>query len=53
MFEEDESPEGVESSETPYSGELPITSDLAEGETAVAFEAETNGALIHEPVEQS
>ena len=50
---ENESPEGIESSETPYSGELPITSDLAEGETRMAFEAETNGELIHEPVEQS
>ena len=50
---EDESPEGVETSEAPYSGELPITSDQAEGETRMAFEAETNGALIHEPVEQS
>jgi segregation and condensation protein B len=50
---EDESPEGVESSDTSYSGELPITSDLAEGETRMAFEAETNGELIHEPVEQS
>ena len=42
---EDESPEGVESSETPYSGELPITSDLAEGETGMAFDGETNGEL--------
>ena len=50
---EDESPEGVESSETPYSGELPLTSDQAEGGTRMAFEAETNGELIHEPVEQS
>ena len=50
---EEESPEVVETSETPYSEELPITSDLAEGETMVAFEAETNGELINEPVEQS
>jgi segregation and condensation protein B len=50
---EDESPEGVESSELSYSGELPITSDLAEGETKMAFEAESNGELSHEPVEQS
>lgn len=50
---EDESPEGVETSETPYSGELPITSDQAEGETRMAFEAESNGELIDEPVEQS
>ena len=34
------------------SGELPLTSDLAEGAVAVAFNAETNGALHHEPVEQ-
>ena len=50
---EDESPEAVETSETPYSGELPLTNDLAEGEVPVAFEAETNGELIEEPVEQS
>ena len=50
---EDESPEVVETSETPYSGELPITSDLAEGEAAAVFEAETNGELIQEPVERS
>ena len=50
---EDESPERVESSETSYSEELPLTSDLAEGETRMAFEAESNGELIHEPVEQS
>jgi segregation and condensation protein B len=50
---EDESPEVAESSEPPYSGELPLMSDQAEGETRVAFEAESNGELIHEPVEQS
>jgi len=50
---EDESAEGVESSEPSYSGELPITSDLAESETRMAFEPESNGALIEEPVEQS
>jgi segregation and condensation protein B len=50
---EDESPEGVEPSESPYSGELPITSDLAGGESRMSFEAETNGELIHEPFEQS
>ena len=50
---EDESPEVVETSETPYSEELPIMSDLAEGETRMAFEAETNGEMHHEPVEQS
>jgi len=50
---EDESPEVVETSDTPYPGELPITSDLAEGEARMAFEAETNGEMIHKPVEQS
>ena len=50
---EDESPEAVESSETPYSEELPITSDQAEGEAVATFEAATNEALIEEPVEQS
>ena len=50
---EDESLEGVEFSETPYSGELPITSDLAEGEIRMVFEPESNGALVEEPVEQS
>ena len=50
---EDESPEAVEPSETPYSEELPIMSDLAEGETRMAFESETNGEMHHEPVEQS
>ncbi|TKB59245.1 MAG: SMC-Scp complex subunit ScpB [Nitrospira sp.] len=50
---EDESPEAVETSEPAYSGELPLTNDLAEGEVPVAFEAESNGELVHEPVEQS
>ena len=50
---EDESPEAVEPSETPYSEELPIMGDLAEGETRMAFESETNGEMHHEPVEQS
>ena len=49
---EDESPEAVETSDISSSEELPLTSDPAEGETSLAFEAETNGALIHEPVEQ-
>ena len=43
----------VETSQTLYSEEIRITSDLAEGEAVEAFEAETNGALIEEPVEQS
>ena len=33
--------------------EFPGTSDLAEGEAVVAFDAETNGALLEEPVEQA
>jgi segregation and condensation protein B len=33
--------------------EFPTTSDLAEGETGMVFEAETNGALLEEPVEQA
>jgi segregation and condensation protein B len=35
------------------SRDLPFTSDLAEGEAAMAFEAESNGVLHHEPAEQS
>ena len=42
----------VETSQTLYSEEIRITSDLAEGEAVAAFDAETNGALIEEPVEQ-
>jgi segregation and condensation protein B len=37
----------------PDSRDLPITSDLAEGEAMVAFEAETSGAFHEEPVEQA
>ena len=36
---EEESLEVVETSTTPYSEEFPVTSDLAEGEAVVAFEA--------------
>ena len=43
----------VETSETHYSEALAVTSDLAEGEAVVAFDIETNEALIEEPVEQS
>ena len=50
---EEESLEVVETSQTLYSEEIRITSDLAEGEAVEAFDAETNGALLHEPVEQS
>jgi segregation and condensation protein B len=35
------------------SGDLPLTSDRAEGEAAMVFESESNGVLHHEPVEQS
>ena len=45
--------ESVETSEMPSSEEFSITSDLQEGETAMAFETETNGALVNEPVEQA
>jgi len=37
----------------PDSRDLPITGDLVEGEAMVVFEAETSGAFIEEPVEQS
>jgi segregation and condensation protein B len=50
---EEESLEVVETSEMPSSEEFSTTSDLAEGEAAMAFEAETNGALMDEPVEQA
>jgi segregation and condensation protein B len=50
---EEEALEIVETSKTPTPEEFPITSDLAEGEAMVAFEAETNEALLEEPVEQS
>ena len=50
---EEDSLVGVETSGTSYSEELPVPSDLAEGEAVVAFDAETNEALIEEPVEQA
>jgi segregation and condensation protein B len=50
---EEESLEVAETSEPLTSEELPGMSDLAESEITLGFEAETNGALIHEPVEQS
>jgi segregation and condensation protein B len=50
---EDESLVVAETSEPLISEELPGMSDLAEGEITLAFEVETNGTLIHEPVEQS
>lgn len=45
--------ESVETAEMPSSEEFSNTIDLQEGETAMAFEAETNGALVNEPVEQA
>ncbi len=50
---EEELLEVVETSQTLYSEEIRITSDLAEGEAVEAFDAETNGALLEEPVEQA
>ena len=50
---EEESLVAIETSETPYSDELPLSSDRAESEAVVAFDAETNEALIEEPVEQA
>lgn len=50
---EEETLEVIETSEMPSSEEFPATSDLAEDEATMAFEAETNGALLDEPVEQS
>jgi len=50
---EEESLETVEASEMSSSEVFSATSDLAEGETAMAFEAETHGVLVDEPVEQA
>jgi segregation and condensation protein B len=50
---EEESLVVFQTSQTLYSESLAATSDLAEGEVVVAFEAETNGALLEEPVEQA
>jgi segregation and condensation protein B len=50
---EEETLEVVETAEMSSSEEFPATSDLAEDEASMAFDAETNGALIDEPVEQS
>ncbi|HEX6825124.1 MAG TPA: SMC-Scp complex subunit ScpB, partial [Nitrospiraceae bacterium] len=50
---EEEALEVVETSEMPSSEGFSVTSDLAEGEAAMAFQAETNGALVDEPVEQA
>ena len=50
---EEESLAVVETSETPYSDELSAPSELAEGEAVGAFDAETDEALLEEPVEQA
>lgn len=50
---EEESLVMVETSERPYSETLPGTSNLAESEAMVAFDTETNEALLEEPVEQA
>ena len=50
---EEESLEVAETSEPRYSDELSTPSDLAEGEAVAAFDAETNEALVGEPVEQA
>ncbi len=47
----------VETSESSYSEDLPVTNDLVEGEAVLAFDVETNGtvleASVEEPVEQA
>jgi segregation and condensation protein B len=50
---EEESLGAVETSETRSFEESSVTNDLAEDEVAMAFEVETNGALLEEPVEQA
>ena len=50
---EEESLAAVETSETHYSDELSAPSELAEGEALGAFDAETDEALLEEPVEQA
>jgi segregation and condensation protein B len=50
---EEESQEVIETSETPYSEALSGTNDFAEGAAVGAFDAETNEALLEEPVEQA
>jgi segregation and condensation protein B len=50
---EEESLGVVETSETRFFEEPSATNGLAEDEAAVAFEVETNGALLEEPVEQA
>ena len=42
----------VETSEPSYSEDLPVTSDLVEGETVLAFDIETNETLLQESVEE-
>jgi hypothetical protein len=49
---EEESLTLVEISEPSYSDERSAPRDLADGGTVVAFDSETNEALIEEPVQQ-
>lgn len=54
---EQESLLSVETSEPSYSEDLPVTSDLVEGEAVLAFDVETNETVlqgsVEEPVEQA
>ena len=54
---EQESLLAVETSEPSYSEDLPVTSDLVEGEAVLAFDVETNETVlqgsVEEPVEQA
>lgn len=50
---EEESLVAVKTSDALYSNELSVPSELAEAEAVGAFDAETNEALIEEPVEQA
>ncbi len=42
----------VETSEPSYSEDLPVTSDLVEGEAVLAFDVETNETVLQESVEE-
>ncbi|MCX5722266.1 MAG: SMC-Scp complex subunit ScpB [Nitrospirae bacterium] len=50
---EQESLVAVQTSESSDSETLPVTSDLAEGESVLSFDVETNETLLQEPVEQA
>ncbi|MDP1946698.1 MAG: SMC-Scp complex subunit ScpB [Nitrospirota bacterium] len=49
---EHESLLSVETSEPSYSEDLPVTSDLTEGEAVLAFDVEINETVLQEPVEE-